>query len=253
MARKGRPRFCALIDLVTEKHREEDAFALINDGAVAVDGRVVTNPRSLVRADASVTFHGERTRPLRGEAKLEAALRMSAVSVNGRVALDLGAAAGGFTRALLTAGAARVYAVDAGHGQLLGSLRQDPRVINLERTNLGDLSRKLVSDVVELVTADLSYVALADAIPQLNDRVSLANGADLLALVKPQFELALAQPPAGDETLGAAVERASRGIERAGWTVMRTEESPIGGRGGSTEFLLHARRWSVDLVATRFP
>jgi len=102
--------------------------------------------------------------PLRGEAKLRAALSGFGVGVTGRVCLDLGAAAGGFTRVLLEAGAARVYAVDAGFGQLLGSLRQDPRVVNLEATNVAALDTALVPDAIELVTIDVSYLALAAAV-----------------------------------------------------------------------------------------
>jgi 23S rRNA (cytidine1920-2'-O)/16S rRNA (cytidine1409-2'-O)-methyltransferase len=103
--------------------------------------------------------------PLAGEAKLRAALAAFAPAVQGRIALDVGAAAGGFTRVLLEAGARRVYAVDAGFGQLLGSLRQDPRVVNLERTNLGVLDAALVPDPIELVTIDVSYISLASAVP----------------------------------------------------------------------------------------
>ena len=104
------------------------------------------------------------------------------------MALDLGAAAGGFTQALLEAGAARVYAVDAGSGQLRGWLRVDPRVINLERTNLADVGPDLVPETVDLVTIDLSYLALADALPQIDTSV-LASSATVVALVKPTYEL----------------------------------------------------------------
>src|SRR5207302_2622448 len=160
-----------------------------------VDGIVRTNPATLVRAGASISLREDVV--LRGERKLEAALAAFALDVRGRVALDAGAAAGGFTRILLAAGARRVYAVDAGHGQLLGSLRQDPRVVNLEATNLGDLTRELVPDTIEVVTLDLSYLALADAVPQL-EALRLDPQADAVALVKPQFELGLARPPEHD-------------------------------------------------------
>src|SRR5207248_5685095 len=114
----------------------------IAEGRVLVDGRIVTNPRSQVRRDALVSIR--RPTALRGEAKLRAALAAFEVPVAGRVALDAGAAAGGFVRVLLELGAARVYAVDVGHGQLLGSLRQEPRVVTLERTNISDLDPSLV-------------------------------------------------------------------------------------------------------------
>jgi 23S rRNA (cytidine1920-2'-O)/16S rRNA (cytidine1409-2'-O)-methyltransferase len=177
---------------------------------------------------------------LRGEAKLDAALAAFRPPVRGRVALDVGAAAGGFTKALLAAGAARVYAVDVGYGQLLGSLRQDPRVVNLEATNLGELDSRRVPEPVELVTIDLSYLALARAVPQLA-QVEIAPGADLIALVKPMFELGLGSPPSDPRELAEAVSRAVDGIEAAGWSVLETLESPIRGSQGAIEYFAHAR------------
>jgi 23S rRNA (cytidine1920-2'-O)/16S rRNA (cytidine1409-2'-O)-methyltransferase len=114
---------------------------------------------------------------LRREVKLQAALDTFQLSVSGRVALDMGASTGGFTRVLLTAGAPRCYAVDVGHGQLLGSLRCDSRVVNLESTNLGDLDRRLVPEIIDVITMDLSYLSLASAVPQL-DRIAIADNAD---------------------------------------------------------------------------
>ena len=129
--------------------------------------------------------------------------------------LDLGAAAGGFTRVLLDAGAARVYAVDAGFGQLLGSLRQDPRVLNLEATNVSKLDTRLVPDLIEVVTIDVSYLALAAAVTQL-DRIEVADDADLIGLVKPMFELRLPTAPTDPRTVDEATERAAVGIAHAG-------------------------------------
>jgi 23S rRNA (cytidine1920-2'-O)/16S rRNA (cytidine1409-2'-O)-methyltransferase len=216
-----------------------DPAAVVAAGDVLVDGRIVTNPASLVAADSSIVVR--RRRPLRGEAKLHAALAAFDVRVDGRVAVDAGAAAGGFTRALLEAGAARVYAVDAGHGQLLGSLRADPRVVNLEGVNLGELNTTVVPDTVELVTLDLSYLSLADAVPQLAG-LSLAGDAELVALVKPAFELRLAAPPERPDLLMRAVEQARAGIERSGWQVLAQLCSPVTGAHGAVEFLVHARR-----------
>jgi 23S rRNA (cytidine1920-2'-O)/16S rRNA (cytidine1409-2'-O)-methyltransferase len=142
---------------------------------------------------------------------------------------------------LLTEGARRVYAVDAGHGQLLGSLRQDPRVVNLEATNLGSLNRLLVPEPIELITLDLSYLSVAAAVPQL-DRVEVAADADLVALVKPMFELHLPRPPEDREKLEAARAAAIEGIEAAGWTVQTSIKSPVLGSRGAVEFFVHARR-----------
>jgi 23S rRNA (cytidine1920-2'-O)/16S rRNA (cytidine1409-2'-O)-methyltransferase len=185
---------------------------------------------------------------LRGAGKLEAALDHFALSPRGRVALDLGACTGGFTTVLLERGAAVVYAVDAGHGQLLGSLRQDPRVRNLERTNLGDLDTELVPEPVEVVTMDLSYLAAAEAVGQV-EAVTVAAGADLVILVKPMYELGLAALPTRPDQLAEAVERASAGVGRWGWEPSGVIESPVRGGRGAVEFLLHARRSATGTVA----
>ena len=204
-----------------------------------VDGFPVRNPRSLVATDARIELRGRKR--LRGEAKLEAALEAFSVDPTGRLALDVGAATGGFTRTLLRAGARRVYAVDVGYGQLLGSLRQDERVVVLERTNLAALDRTLVAEPVDVLTIDVSYVSLASALPQLRG-VELAAGAELVALVKPMFELRLAAPPVADRALERALAAAAAGAEAAGWHVVAGVRSPVAGARGAVELLLHARR-----------
>jgi 23S rRNA (cytidine1920-2'-O)/16S rRNA (cytidine1409-2'-O)-methyltransferase len=216
-----------------------DAIELISGGAVRVDGRIVTNPRSLVRAGAAIVV--AESSELRGEVKLRAALEAFAVDVRGRVALDVGAAAGGFTTALLRAGAERVYAVDAGFGQLRGSLRGDPRVVSLERVNLGELNPGLVPDVVDVVTLDLSYLAVARAVREL-ERVPLARDAQLLALVKPMFELALATPPRDAVRLRRAVARAAAAVTAQRWSVVGDMRSPVAGARGAVEFFVYAVR-----------
>jgi 23S rRNA (cytidine1920-2'-O)/16S rRNA (cytidine1409-2'-O)-methyltransferase len=239
VGRKSRVRLRKLRDELVRAHPSiSDPEAAIARGAVVVDGRVVSNPNSLVRQGAAITLRTDE--PLRGETKLRAALGAFDVRVRDRIALDVGAAAGGFTRVLLDSGARRVYAVDAGHGQLLGSLRQDPRVINLERTNLGDLNPELIPDEIGLVTLDLSYLALSDAVPQL-ENVGLADDAHAVALVKPQFELGLPTPPR-ERQLSSAIAKACDAFLTSGWEVRGWVESPVRGRRGSSEFLLHARR-----------
>ena len=217
-----------------------DAEAAIARGEVRVDGRIVQNPRSLVRTDAVITIE-PRHPPLRGQAKLAAAIAAFGVDCRDRVALDVGAAAGGFTRVLLEAGCRRVYAVDAGHGQLAGWLRQDARVIDLEGHNLGELDTTLVPDAVEIVTIDVSYLSLGAAAPQL-ERVRIAGGAELVALVKPQFELASSDAPDTDQELERALASAAFGFERAGWRVLSFIDSPVRGARGARELLLYARR-----------
>ena len=177
--------------------------------------------------------------PLRGEAKLRAALVAFDVRVSGRIALDVGSAAGGFVRVLLAEGAARIYAVDAGFGQLLGSLRQHPRVVNLEATNVAELDATLIPECIDLVTVDVSYLSLASAVRQLGG-VCKTSGADLIGLVKPMFELRLASAPTDAESAELAAARAAAGVADAGWVVESTAPSPVTGARGAVEMLLHA-------------
>jgi 23S rRNA (cytidine1920-2'-O)/16S rRNA (cytidine1409-2'-O)-methyltransferase len=238
MARKG-PRLRPLARELARRFPDlDDPELAVTTGVVLVDGVPNRNPASLVAPGASLAL--QRPVALRGEAKLRHALRVMAVPVTGRVALDVGAAAGGFTRVLLEAGAARVYAVDAGHGQLLGSLRQEPRVVVRERTNLGALGPHVVPDVVEVVTMDLSYLPVARAAPQL-EAVELSPSADLVALVKPQHELRLGAPP-GEHGVAEAVAHAAGGLAACGWRVVDTTRSPALGARGAVEWLVHARR-----------
>jgi 23S rRNA (cytidine1920-2'-O)/16S rRNA (cytidine1409-2'-O)-methyltransferase len=240
LGHRKRGRLRVLSHELARLHPELDTpDAEIASGHVLVDGRIITNPRSLVPPAAAIVVRQERE--LRGELKLRAALSAFEVDVSGRVCLDLGAAAGGFTRALLNARAARVYAVDAGHGQLLGSLRNDTRVVNLERVNLGELDRTLVPEPVEVVTIDLSYLAIADAAPQL-ETLEIGAEAELIALVKPMFELGLAASPTDADELRAAVEAAQRGLQRTGWRTVDTIRSPLEGARGAIEFFVRACR-----------
>lgn len=216
-----------------------DPEAAVVAGHVIVDGRVVTNPRSLVRADAAVVLRPDR--PLRGEDKLRAALDGFAIDITDRECVDLGASAGGFTRVLLERGARRVFAVDAGHGQLRGDLRNHSRVVNLERTNLGDLSAIPRCAPIGVVTMDLSYLSIADAVPQI-EALSFAADADLVALVKPMFELGLDTAPDDEASLERALDLAVAGVEQAPWRVAGTLPSPVTGSKGAREWLLHARR-----------
>lgn len=202
----------------------DDPERLIKEGAILVDGVPAASSRTQVRAGAAIRIR--QPRPLRGTIKLAGALAGFGVDAAGAVALDLGAAAGGFTQALLDAGAARVYAVDAGAGQLRGWLRADPRVVSLERTNLARLGPDLIGERADLVTMDLSYLSVADAIGQV-DRRLLAPGARLIALVKPTFELhagALASRP---DQVAAAVDAAARALDAHGWRVLGHIPSPI--------------------------
>ena len=198
---RSRARFVPVLRLVRSVRPDiDDPERAIADRSLLVDGRIVTNPRALVRADARVVLQPPRR--LRGEDKLRAALEVFGIDVRDRICVDLGASAGGFTRVLVERGARVVFAVDAGHGQLRGALPTHPRVKNLERTNVADLGRAIPRcRDVDVVTMDLSHLSVADAISQL-EALRLARDADLVALVKPMFELGLARLPE-DERTGA--------------------------------------------------
>jgi len=239
---RQRPRFVDVLSHVRSIRPDiADPIAAIEARRLEVGGRIVTNTRSLVPADAPVALIP--TRPLRGEDKLRAGLDGFEIDVAGRICLDAGAAAGGFTLVLLERGARKVIAVDAGHGQLRGSLRAHGRVLNLERTNIAELGRAVPRCWdIEVITMDLSYLSVGEAVTQL-EALRLSPDADLIALVKPMFELGLARPPGGERELRQAIEVARRGVEREGrWHVTGTMPSPIPGARGAREWLLHARR-----------
>ena len=238
MASRHRARFIALVDLLARHHIEVDSN-VISRGRVLVNGRVISNPSARVRADAALRILPERR--LRGDVKLSAALEQLALPVSTRVALDVGASAGGFTTALLAFGAQRVYSLDAGMGQLVDRLRSDPRVVNLEGLNLGVLSTEAVPEVVEVITMDLSYLALADAVPQL-EVVDIDSEADLLALVKPTFELHRATLASSHVDVAAAVDRAVGAIGSRLWDVQDLCLAPKTGRKGAPEVFIYAHR-----------
>lgn len=239
---RRRPRYINIVKHVRNVRPDiADPTEAIADRRLMVDGRIVTNTGALVPSTASVALRAFRA--LRGEDKLRAALDAFAVEVDGRICLDVGAAAGGFTRVLLEHGAAKVIAVDAGFGQLRGSLRTHSRVLNLERTNLADLGRAVPRCWdVEVITLDVSYLSVAAAIPQL-EAVRISPSTHLVALVKPMFELGMSQPPSQEKQLRRALELARRGVElQRRWVVQETMPSPVTGARGAREWLLHARR-----------
>lgn len=242
MAPRGRQRFTPIEQVLRTRFPDLDDYArLIAERRVLVDGRIATNPNGHVRHDASI-----RVLPslrLRGDHKLSMALEAFGLDVVGQVVVDVGAAAGGFTIALLRAGARRVYAVDTGYGQLLGSLRVDPRVVNLERTNVSDLDATVVPDVVDLVTMDLSYTSIADAITAL-DALQGADASRLVALVKPTFELARSRVVLDRQGVEAAIDTAVRSVEDAGWHCEAITLPATTGRRGAIEAFIVATRAS---------
>ena len=216
-------------------------------GLVEVDGVVARRPGAGVAANAPIRVRGwEGQGVSRGALKLAAALAHFALPVRGKVVLDIGASTGGFTQVLLQGGAARVYAVDVGRGQLHADIRRDPRVVALEGCDARKLDRALVPGPVDGIVADVSFIALAKALPA---PLALARpGAWLVALVKPQFEVGRAGVGKGGIVRDAAArQRAVEGVRdwlavQAGWRVLGVIPSPIAGGSGNREFLLGAAR-----------
>jgi 23S rRNA (cytidine1920-2'-O)/16S rRNA (cytidine1409-2'-O)-methyltransferase len=220
---------------------------LILRGQVRVAGEIATRPAVYVPADAPIEIAaGAAAQVSRGAVKLAAALDAFGFEAAGRVALDVGAATGGFTQVLLERGAVRVYAVDVGRGQLHERLRGDTRVVALERTDARCLDHLLVPEPVGAVVADVSFVSLLKVLPAA---LALAGpGAWLVALVKPQFEVGPAGIGKGgivrDATLRKeAVARVADWIAvEPAWRLAGVMTSPIRGGSGNEEFLLGATR-----------
>lgn len=216
------------------------ARAAIEAGLVRVDGTVIDKPSRSVAPEANITAERPFAYVSRAGLKLEAALDHLTLNVSGLVALDLGASTGGFTDLLVRRGAARVYAVDVGHGQLHASLLANPAVINLEGLDARAVSEAEVPESVDLVVADLSFIGLAKALPAGFAR--LKPGGRLIALIKPQFEAGPNASKRGvirDEALQAEiVGRVADEVTALGVTLQTTLPSPIEGGDGNREFLL---------------
>lgn len=205
-----------------------------------MDGVIVANPKSQVRPDARIVV--KATKGLKGEAKLAGGVdALGPFDFAGKVGLDIGASTGGFTTEMLRRGAAKVYAVDVGHGQLMGKLRQDDRVVNLEHTNATDLTRTQVPDPLDVMTIDVSYSPLRAIVPGVTKSLRFALSATMFALVKPMFELQAAVLPTSVADLAEAVDRAESAVVAAGWTLENTVESPLRGNAGAVEFFIRAR------------
>lgn len=225
----------------------EAASAAVTEGRVLVAGTPAHKPARLVAAAEPVELLGPPPRFVsRGGDKLDAALEAFAVDVAGRRALDAGASTGGFTDCLLQRGAASVTAVDVGYGQIHERLRADPRVRVLERTNV----RHFVADVAfDLVVADLSFISLVTVAPALLGP-NAAPGADVVVLVKPQFEAGRAEVSKGRGVVRdpavwrQALESVRVAAERRGAAMMGAMVSPLTGAGGNVEFLAHLRAHS---------
>jgi 23S rRNA (cytidine1920-2'-O)/16S rRNA (cytidine1409-2'-O)-methyltransferase len=214
-------------------------------GRVAVEGLASPKAGALVPEAARVAVKESPPFVSRGGEKLAGALDYFAVSPSGKVALDTGASTGGFTHVLLTRGARRVYAVDVGYGQLDLSLRGDPRVVVLERVNIRYLPASAIPEPIDLATLDLSFISLTLVLPKILEL--LRPGGEIVALVKPQFEVGKGQVGKGGvvrdpQLQEAAVQKVAAAALALGLKVSPAFPSPLKGPKGNQEYFLYVIR-----------
>lgn len=223
----------------------ERARALIMAGQVVVGDHVVDKAGHQVSVDAAIRLKGDDIPYVsRGGLKLAKALTAFEISVAGLTVMDVGASTGGFTDCLLQHGAAKVYAVDVGYGQLAWKLRQDERVVNLEKCNIRYLEPETLGERVDMAVIDASFISLAKVLP--NTLRHLRPGGSVVALIKPQFEVGKGEVGKGgvvrDEEKHRAVVRSIEELALGlGLTVAGVTDSPILGPKGNREFLIYLK------------
>lgn len=222
-----------------------EAISAIDAGGVHANGRIVTKASQLLAHDSKLQFVPAHPYVSRGGVKIAAALDRFQLSCAGQICLDLGASTGGFTQVLLERGAARVYAVDVGHGQLHAELRSNDKVVSLEGVNARKLAAEQIADRPGAIVADVSFISLKLVLP--NAFKLAAPGAWLAVLFKPQFEVGRAHIGKGGVVRDAAArERALADFtawlsSEQDWTVLGSMQSPIAGGDGNIEYLVAAR------------
>ncbi len=233
----------------------EKAARLILAGSVMVDGRRVDKAGALIAVDATLEVAAPPRFVSRGGDKLAHALDVFQAPVKGRVCLDVGASTGGFTQCLLERGAARVYAVDVGHGQLDATLRSDPRVVVMERINARALRLDAFPTPPAVASVDVSFISLEKVLPAVFG--ALTGDGEAVVLVKPQFEVGKGLVGRGGVVRDASqqrrvLERVARFAILHGWHVRGVTASPLRGAKGNREFFLHVARTgrtAADLLA----
>ena len=234
-----------VFDLGLTESRER-AKTTVMSGLVLVDGKRIDKPGTQVSPDSKIEVKGSAIPYVsRGGLKLEKALKVFHIDPTGMHCIDCGASTGGFTDVLLKNGAEKVFAVDVGYGQLAWSLRQDERVVNMERTNIRHISPEQIPEALDLAVADLSFISLKLVLPAISS--VLKDKAELVCLIKPQFE-------AGKDEVGkkgvvrdesvhlAVIESILDFVPTIGLTVLGLDYSPIKGPEGNIEYLCYMKK-----------
>ncbi len=223
----------------------EKARAVILEGNVLVNGIVVDKAGAPVRPTDELTLKSRMPYVSRGGLKLEHALKYFGIEVGGETAMDVGASTGGFTDCLLKHGAAKVYAIDVGYGQFIWVLRNDERVVLLEKTNIRHLQRDLIYDEIEIATIDVSFISLLKVLPNVSE--FLRPSGEIVALIKPQFEAGRKEVGKGgvvrnEKVRLQIIEKIKNESEKAGFGVIGTTTSPIKGPKGNVEYFIYLKK-----------
>ena len=229
----------------------EKAKAMIMAGNVFVDGQREDKAGTSFPEEISIEIHGNTLKYVsRGGLKLEKAMKHFQISLEGKVCMDIGASTGGFTDCMLQNGAVKVYAVDVGYGQFAWKLRQDERVVCMEKTNIRYVTPKDIDDILDFASVDVSFISLTKVLAPAKDL--LKDSGQMVCLIKPQFE-------AGREKVGKkgvvrdkavhleVIEHIIKFAEETGFTVLNLEYSPIKGPEGNIEYLVHIQKGSNEL------
>lgn len=232
----------------------EKARARIMAGEVRINGVPATKAGQEVQEEAEITVTGDAIPFVsRGGLKLDKAVRVFPISLNGRVCVDIGASTGGFTDCMLQNGASHVYAVDVGYGQLDWKLRTDDRVTVMERTNARFMEKSWYPNPISFASIDVSFISLKLILPPLYD--CLEEGGEVVALIKPQFEAGRSEIGKNGVVRDATVhkrvcEELMRFSESIGFRVLGLSYSPITGPKGNIEFLLYIQKGSPKIIST---
>lgn len=224
----------------------ERSQALIMEGRVFVNGLPAAKPGAMVEKDAHIELRGEEIPYVsRGGLKLDAAIRHFNISLKDKIAMDVGSSTGGFTDCMLQNGAKKVYCIDVGYGQLAWKLRQDKRVVLLERTNIRYLEKEKIPDDIDIATIDVSFISLTKVIPKVLE--FLKNQGEIIALIKPQFEVGKGEVDKGGIVKDEAkrlmsVEGLKKIFNELGLFIIGIMQSPIAGQKGNIEYLIYMKK-----------
>ncbi|MCI0469579.1 MAG: TlyA family RNA methyltransferase [Nitrospirae bacterium] len=238
-----------LVDMGLAASRER-ARALIMEGKALVNGVTVSKAGAMVDENAHVELRGADIPYVsRGGLKLEAAIKHFGIPLRDRIAMDIGSSTGGFTDCMLQHGAKKVYCIDVGYGQLSWRLRQDERVVPIERTNIRYLEREKIPDEINIAAIDVSFISLLKVLPRVLEFISQKG--EIIALIKPQFEAGKGEVDRGgvikdERKRSEIVEHVRRGIETLGETfgveIIGIMQSPVAGQKGNVEYFIYLRK-----------